>query len=247
MNLLLLPLLLLSLPLSSVADLATHKYEPGERIELFLNKVGPYANPHENYAYYTLPFCHPEEGHKTNEKKGGISIGEALGGHELRSSGFHVFFGVRNEKGREVICDQTLTQADVDRFSSAVREQYFYQMYFDDLPVWGMVGEPRTFHDPQHQGSSSSEYIYTEKKLSIAYNGNRVIEVNMTSDGLEPLEVGRKLSFSLTVDWRETDAPFHSRFERYLDNEFFEVSSGMKCRSIFFSICELRFPPPISI
>ena len=62
-------------------------------------------------------------------------------------------------------------------------------MYFDDLPVWGMVGEPRSFHDPSHDGTSSSEYIYTEKKLSISYNGNRVIEVNMSSDGLEPLEV----------------------------------------------------------
>ena len=41
------------------ADLSTHTYEKGERIELFLNKIGPYANPQENYAYFSLPFCQP--------------------------------------------------------------------------------------------------------------------------------------------------------------------------------------------
>ena len=44
----------------------------------------------------------------------------------------------------------------------------------------------------------------------------------MTSDGLEPLAVDHELTFSLTVSWTKTDAPFHNRFERYLDNEFFE-------------------------
>lgn len=34
------------------ADLSTHKYGMNERVELFVNKVGPYANPQETYGYY---------------------------------------------------------------------------------------------------------------------------------------------------------------------------------------------------
>jgi len=85
-------------------------------------------------------------------------------------------------------------------------------MYFDDLPVWGMVGE----------GTDGANYIFTKRLLSVEYNNNRIVEVNMTSDGLEPIEVGHELSFSLTVVWKPTDKSFHNRFERYLDNEFFE-------------------------
>ena len=44
----------------------------------------------------------------------------------------------------------------------------------------------------------------------------------MTSAGLMNLEEGTELKFSLAVEWKPTSAPFHSRFERYLDNEFFE-------------------------
>ena len=54
-------LLFFGLPTLCLSSLSTHKYEKGERVELFLNKIGPYANPQENYAYYNLPFCHPED------------------------------------------------------------------------------------------------------------------------------------------------------------------------------------------
>jgi len=64
--------------------------------------------------------------------------------------------------------------------------------------------------------------IYTHKRLSIAYNGKQVIEVNLTSD--EPVKVtpGAKLTFTYEVSWVETDKPFNQRFNRYLDYSFFE-------------------------
>ena len=31
------------------------------QVPLFVNKVGPYYNPHETYPYYTLPVCRPQE------------------------------------------------------------------------------------------------------------------------------------------------------------------------------------------
>jgi len=203
--------IILSMSSISKAMLDNHKYESNERVELFVNKVGPYANPQETYGYYSLPYCHPDDGFETNKKKSGVSLGETLEGHALRSSGYHIFYGVSSPHS-EVICSQVLTEKDADAFSKAIDGGYFYQMYFDDLPVWGMVGE----------GTDGTNYIFTKRLLSVEYNNNRIVEVNMTSDGLEPIEVGHELSFSLTVVWKPTDKSFHNRFERYLDNEFFE-------------------------
>ncbi|GMH99463.1 hypothetical protein TrLO_g5852 [Triparma laevis f. longispina] len=204
-------LLLLLLP-STLASLSTHKYTPSSRVILYVNKIGPYANPQETYSYYSLPWCRPDDGHEVNKKKEGISIGETLEGHELRSSGYHIFFST-NSPHKETSCTQTLSKYDVNELKKAVEEQYFYQMYFDDLPVWGMVGE-RT--------REGGDYIFTQRHLSVGYNNDRIVEVNMTSDGLEPIEVGHELEFSLTVTWEKSTKSFHNRFERYLDNEFFE-------------------------
>ena len=31
------------------------------QVEVFVNKVGPYFNPHETYHYYQLPVCRPDK------------------------------------------------------------------------------------------------------------------------------------------------------------------------------------------
>ena len=80
-------------------------------------------------------------------------------------------------------------------------------MYFDDLPVWGMVGEAKK----AQSADKTSEYVFTKRRLSVGHNNGRIVEVNMTSDGLEPVEVGHKLSFSLTVTWKQTTKSFHNR------------------------------------
>ena len=66
-----------------------------------------------------------------------------------------------------------------------VSNHYWYQMYMDDLPIWGMVGE--TSLVPANQNLQEPEevhgkvYIFTHKQFSIAYNGDQIIEVNLTS------------------------------------------------------------------
>jgi transmembrane 9 superfamily member 3 len=58
--------------------------------------------------------------------------------------------------------------------------------------------------------------------LSITYNQDRIIEVNLTSENPVPIEVGRKLEFTYTVTWKETMKRFEDRFSRYLEYDFFE-------------------------
>mmetsp|Transcript_42533 Transcript_42533/g.105939 ORF Transcript_42533/g.105939 Transcript_42533/m.105939 type:complete len:86 (+) Transcript_42533:49-306(+) len=36
-------------------------YLKGEPVTLYANKVGPFANPSEVYAFYSLPYCAPNE------------------------------------------------------------------------------------------------------------------------------------------------------------------------------------------
>jgi transmembrane 9 superfamily member 3 len=219
-SLLLLPLLLLLLLPSCSGSLATHRYLPDERVNLYVNKIGPYNNPLETYPYYSLPYCHPVDGHETNKHKQGISLGETLEGHSLRESGFHIFFA--KDVQVEELCTMTLKDHDVKLFNKAVRQQYFYQMYIDDLPVWGMVGESHASIDKAAAASNPSSnntnhvtnYLFTKRHIALEYNGDRIITVNMTNDGLEPIVVGHEVTFEMIVSWTRTEGEFHNRFER---------------------------------
>jgi hypothetical protein len=70
-------------------------------------------------------------------------------------------------------------------------------------------------------------------------------KVNLTSANPVPLRPGAQLEFTYSVDWHETDTPFHRRFDRYLDYDFFEhqihwVSAGGKSRVPALSAAQRR-------
>lgn len=205
-----------------------HKYKGGDEVDLWVNKVGPYANPQEAYEYYTLPYCAPESPRLHNHPKS-HSLSEILGGHSLRHSGHDLIFpeNKKNSKYREECTTKPLTGEEAERFSKAVREQWFYQMYLDDLPVWGMVGEilPAMEEDKKTDSEELLPYVYTERSLVISYHEDRITKVDLHSDpsSLKRAIEGTVLKFQMHVTWKHTDeVQFHTRFDRYLDHAFFK-------------------------
>ena len=56
--------------------------------------------------------------------------------------------------------------------------------------------------------------------------GAQIIQVNLTSENPRPVTPGTQLEFTYSVKWEATDIPFHKRFNRYLDYNFFEHQVG---------------------
>jgi len=236
------------------ADDYNHRYKEGDRVDLWVNKVGPYANPQEAYEYYMLPYCAPDTRHHPDNENGSFnalkahSIGERLGGHSLRHSGHDLIYpspSTPSETGILETCTTSpLTDDQVKLFSTAAEDQWFYQMYVDDLPVWGMVGEllpdleaakgENFGNDLSHLEEAVAKheekrgefkpYVYTKRTLQISYNADRIIKVDLTSEpaSLTEVKAGVTLKFELDIQWVQTNTPFHSRFDRYLDHAFFK-------------------------
>jgi transmembrane 9 superfamily member 3 len=89
------------------------------------------------YAYYDLPYCHPDHGIERHKRPAGI--GEILEGYELRNSGVKMHFAT--DVDNEIVCEKKLSSDEVKHFEKAVDQQYWYELVIDDLPMWGMVGE----------------------------------------------------------------------------------------------------------
>jgi transmembrane 9 superfamily member 3 len=225
-----------------------------------LKQVGPYANPQEAYEYYTLPYCapdtkhHPQAGDTTNKFNmyAFQSIGEHLAGHSLRHSGHDITFDFTSKS--ESCTTKPITEQQAQQFQTAIQHRWFYQMFLDDLPVWGMVGEllPATAAaggNNKEDGSTAQltikekddlqrlehvsdvddignmiPYVYTTRNIIIHYNSDQIVQVDLTSDPstLQRVAPGATYKFELHIQWEKTDKEFHSRFERYLDHEFFK-------------------------
>jgi transmembrane 9 superfamily protein 3 len=104
-------------------------------------------------------------------------------------------------------------------------------MFFDDLPIYGMVGEvvpatPKSNTKNQKEKNRQHEedklYIYTHKKFTITFNDDQVIEVNLTAENPVLIEKGANIRFTYSTRWYPTTNPYLHRFDKYLDYNFFE-------------------------
>ena len=129
------------------------------------------------------------------------------------------------------ICSMTLNAAGAQLLAYAVSNHYWYQLFVDELPVWGMVGEiladedviqELEAHIERPHGIADLTYLYTHKNFTIAYNGAEIVEVTLTSERAVQIEPERSYALTYSVHWVPTERAFARRFDRYLDNNFFE-------------------------
>jgi transmembrane 9 superfamily protein 3 len=199
---------LLNLLSGALADERTHKFKEDEDLVLWVNKIGPYHNPQEKYEYYSLPFCKPDVVKERSE-----GLGESLIGYELVSGPFKLAF----KKDQESMqwCNLKLDRINVETFVDAVKNEYWFEFFIDDLPVWGMLGEFR----------NKKAYIYTHYMFTLTYNKDRVIEVKLETTSPTLIDVTKtdvQLPMTYAVKWLPSKISYEHRFDRYLDNTFFE-------------------------
>lgn len=191
------------------SDSSDHRYKEADPVPLFANKVGPFHNPSETYRYFDLPFCLPDH---LKEKK--EALGEVLNGDRLVSAPYQLEF--QRDKDSLSVCKKTLTKEDVGKFRAAVRKDYYFQMYYDDLPIWGFIGKvDKEGKDP----SDYRYYLYKHIHFDIFYNKDRVIEINVRTDQNALVDVTEDnevdVEFYYTVKWKETNTPFEKRMDKY--------------------------------
>ncbi|KAK4774948.1 hypothetical protein SAY86_009883 [Trapa natans] len=191
------------------SDASDHRYKEGDVVPLYANKVGPFHNPSETYRYFDLPFCIPDHMKEKRE-----ALGEVLNGDRLVSAPYTLDF--QKEKESEAVCKKKLTKEEVARFRAAVIKDYYFQMYYDDLPIWGFIGKvDKEGRDP----SDYKYFLYKHIHFDVFYNKDRVIEINARTDpnSLVDLTEDKEVDveFMYTVKWKETSTPFEKRMDKY--------------------------------
>ena len=96
-------------------------------------------------------------------------------------------------------------------------------MFYDDLPIWGFIGKIEKFmragDKPEYKF-----YLFTHIHFEILYNGNRVIEVNVSTDPSRTVDITEGdniiVDYTYSVKWRESQIPYERRMEKYSKYSF---------------------------
>lgn len=196
---------------SAASSSDDHRYNVGDRVPLFANKVGPLSNPSETYQYFDFPFCKPVQLIRKKE-----SLGEILNGDRLTNSLYELKF--RESRNLVALCQKSLHKDEVAKFRDAITSEYYFQMYYDDLPLWGFIGKVDKEDWNLHE-NGPRYYLFTHVQFDALYNGNQVIEVQAFSDPSYVVDISEdaeiNVRFSYSVFWNSTLKSFNNRMDKY--------------------------------
>lgn len=181
-------------------------YKAGEKITVFVNKVGPYFNPQETYHYYSLPVCRPDR-----VQHASLTLGEVLAGDRKAVSDYSV--GFLESFDRKELCSVELRESELEKLREAIEDLYYFEFLFDELPIRGFVGhlEEGPFLPHLHKVS-----LWTHLLFSFEYNGDQVISANVSTMGVSPLlleetELPLKVTFTYSAKWFKTSVRYSER------------------------------------
>jgi MFS family permease len=203
--------------------LKKHHYHDGDKIELWANTVGPYANPTETYQFYHLPLCKP-----VKEVKKGRRLGEVIQGDRAVLSDYQLPF--KEQFKEKKLCDLTLTKADVEKLKQAIKQLYYFEMIYDDLPIHGFIGTTNNYQE--NPGEPIKYYLYKHLDFFVEYNKDQVIRINASTGAFphelpdfdDPALEGEEsidLTLTYSATWTETDFPYKDR-RKFYETGFFK-------------------------
>lgn len=139
-------------------------------------------------------------------------LGEVLNGDRMVDAQYKLDFNV--DKESEVLCKKKFKAEDVAKFREAVKNSYYFQMYYDDLPLWGFIGKV------EKESKIDQKYsLFTHLHFDIKFNKDRVIEISVRTDPSFTVDITEdkevEIEFVYSVKWAETDVPFKRRMDVY--------------------------------
>ena len=124
----------------------------------------------------------------------------------------------------------------------AIEQDYFFEMFVDDLPLWGYLGE--VAHEEFLLGQSiqgARVYLYPHLHFSLGYKDNQIVVADVTTDTKRKIDItevdsGMEVVFSYSVEWvHSPDVSYEHRMKRYADSTFLPTSFEIHWLSIINS------------
>lgn len=169
----------------------------------YILECRPFNNPTETYRYYKLPFCHThstekeeveaaqtenvelEDEHVEKEKREGAvrhrqRLGESIVGDRRETSPYEISYG--DSVDWRLLCKKYLTPKDLMAFKEAIHNEYFFEMFVEDLPMWGYIGDTADEDLIVGETEGSKTYLFTHLHFYIGQNRNQIVAAKVTTD-----------------------------------------------------------------
>ena len=108
-------------------------------------------------------------------------MGESIVGDRRESSPYEVSYDDSVEW--RLLCKVHFVSKDLTKLKDAINNNYFFEMFVEDLPMWGYLGdiEDEDMIVVEAMGSSKT-YLFTHLNFIIGHNNKQIVSAKVTTD-----------------------------------------------------------------
>jgi hypothetical protein len=124
------------------------------------------------------------------------------------------------------LCTKSLAAEQVNELIDAISHFYYFEFFYDSLPIWGFVGSAVSDSLSDADGDPSQFFLFKHLHFVGLYSASgQVVKINATADNARVLSLTRDtaaedVEFSYSIEWHQTDLDPEKRMELYEDSFF---------------------------
>jgi hypothetical protein len=75
-----------------------------------------------------------------------------------------------------------LEKPQLVKFKEAIHNNYFFEMFVEDLPMWGYIGDASGEDIIMGEVEGSQTYLFPHLHFRLGYNDNKIVSAKVTTD-----------------------------------------------------------------
>jgi hypothetical protein len=107
-------------------------------------------------------------------------MGESIVGDRRETSPYEISF--QDTVEWRLLCQTTLYKTELEKFKEAIHNNYFFEMFIEDLPMWGYVGDATDEDFLIGEVEGSKTYIFPHLHFFLGYNKDQIVAAKVTTD-----------------------------------------------------------------
>ena len=109
-----------------------------------------------------------------------LHMGESLVGDRRETAPYEVTF--QDSVDWRLLCKKELGQADLTKLKDAIHNNYFFEMFVEDLPMWGYIGDVMDEDIIIGEVEGSKTYLFPHLHFYLGYNVDQIVAAKVTTD-----------------------------------------------------------------
>ena len=169
-------------------------------------------------------------------------LGESMAGDRRESSPYVVKYG-QDVKDR-VLCNLKLESDDLKKLKDAIANSFFFEMYVEDLPMSGFLGdledEDVVAQDLMMSGADGRTYLFPHLQFTFGMNKNKIVSARVRTDPTKKVDISNtreamEVKYTYSVDFEEDPTEWKHRMKKYANSMFSNTSNEIHWLSIINS------------